>query len=203
MKRHLLAAAILIAPIASPLPLLAQPLAPSSRGDPLSLDQAIQLALIHNRQLSTATLQMDKAGAALAIARTRRLPLVDLNFQAGQLLTPLEFRFPAGAFGTFNNIGPVPAADTSINTPRRPAGLFYATVAQPLSQLPRLNLGIRASELDQQAERERDAEPDADGDDSEHDVLLQPLANLAGVAGQPVPPDQRLFRRHARVPARS
>jgi outer membrane protein len=156
MKTRLLAAALLVA---VPLPLLAgqspTTAAANPRGDPLPLDQAIQLALVHNRQLSTATLQVDKAGQALAIARTRRLPLVDVNFQAGQLLTPLDFTFPAGAFGTFANIGPVPAADTAISTPRRPAALLYATVGQPLSQLPRLNLGIRASELDQQAERER------------------------------------------------
>jgi outer membrane protein len=156
MKRQLLAAALLIA---VPLPLLAgqspTTMAASARGDPLSLDQAVQLALAHNRQVASSTLQVDKAGEAFAIARTRRLPLVDLNFQAGQLLTPLDFTFPAGAFGTFSSIGPVPAANTSISTPRRPAALFYATVAQPLSQLPRINLGIRASELDQQAERER------------------------------------------------
>jgi outer membrane protein len=153
MKSWLLAALLTV----TPLPLLAQVPTPATatRGDPLRLDQAVELALAYNRQLASASLQVDKTGDALAIARTRRLPVVDVNFQAGQLLTPLEFTFPTGAFGSFPATGPIPPADTSIATPRRPAALLYATVAQPLSQLPRINLGVRASQLDQQAEQER------------------------------------------------
>jgi outer membrane protein len=151
MTRHRLATAAIL--IATSLHARAQPVA--TRGDPLPLDQAIHLALDHNRQLATATLEIDKAGDALAIARTKRLPIVDLNLQAAQLLTKLEFTFPTGAFGNFPTTGPIPPAQTVISTPRRPAALFYATVAQPLSQLPRINLGIRAADLDQQAERER------------------------------------------------
>jgi outer membrane protein len=154
MKTARLAVALLAA---ATIPLFAQQAATpvAARGDPLPLDQAIQLALAHNRQLSSASLQLDKAGDALAAARTQRLPVVDINMQGGQLVTPLNFSFPAGAFGTFSSIGPVPPANTEISTPRRPAALLYATVAQPLSQLPRIHLGIRARELDQQAERER------------------------------------------------
>jgi outer membrane protein len=149
MTRHLLATAAIL--IATSLHALAQ----APRADPLPLDQAIQLALSHNRQLTTASLEIDKASDALAIARTKRLPVIDLNLQAAQLLTPLEFTFPAGAFGNFPTTGPIPPAETAISTPRRPTALFYATMAQPLSQLPRINLGVRAADLDHQAERER------------------------------------------------
>jgi outer membrane protein TolC len=147
LTRRLLGLAVLLAVAVSPVPLAAQ--------DPLPLDKAIELALAHNRQLASASIQVDKAGDALAIAKTRRLPVLDVNFQGGQLLTPLEFNFPTGAFGSFPATGPIPPADTTIATPRRPAALLYATFAQPLSQLHRINLGVRASELDQQAERER------------------------------------------------
>jgi len=148
LTRRLLGLAVLLAVrAATPLPVAAQ--------DPLPLDNAIQLALAHNRQVASASLQVDKAGDALAIAKTRRLPVLDVNFQAGQLLTPLEFTFPTGAFGSFPTTGPIPPAETTIATPRRPAALLYATFAQPLSQLHRINLGVRASELDQDAERER------------------------------------------------
>jgi outer membrane protein len=146
-RRLLVLAGLLAVSAVSPLPLAAQ--------DPLPLENAIQLALAHNRQVASASLQVDKANDALAIARTRRLPVLDVNFQAAQLLTPLEFTFPAGAFGSFPATGPIPPADTTIATPRRPAALLYATFAQPLSQLHRINLGVRASELDQEAERER------------------------------------------------
>ncbi len=151
MKTGFLAVALLVA---APLSLRAQSTAPAA-GDPLPLDKVIELALAHNRQIASQTLQVDKTADALAISRTRRLPVVDLNFLTGQLLTELQFTFPAAAFGTFPGIGPVPATETAITTPRRPSGLLYATVAEPLTQWPRINLGIRASELDQQAERER------------------------------------------------
>jgi outer membrane protein len=145
LTRRLLGFAVLLA--FSPIPLAAQ--------DPLTLNQAIDLALAHNRQVASASLQVDKARDALAIAKTNRLPVLDVTLFASQLLTPLEFNFATGAFGSFPATGPIPPADTTIATPRRPAALLYATFAQPLSQLHRINLGVRASELDQQAERER------------------------------------------------
>jgi outer membrane protein len=147
MKTGFLAVAL---SLAATLPVLAE-----DKGDPLPLEQAIQLALEHNRQVVSQNLQVDKTSDALAIAHTHRLPAVDLNFITGQLVTRLDFTFPAAAFGTFPGIGPVPATQTAITTPRRPAALLFATVAEPLTQWPRINLGIRASELDQQAERER------------------------------------------------
>src|SRR5262245_44089935 len=104
---RILLAALLSAII--PLPVFAQP---GATGDPLSLDQAIALALAHNRQLASASLQVDKTGDALAIAKTRRLPVLDVNLQAGQLVTPLEFTFPTGAFGSFPTTGPIPPAET-------------------------------------------------------------------------------------------
>ena len=36
------------------------------------------------------------------------------------LLTRLGMDFPAGAFGVFEGIGPVPAVDTRVTSPRRP-----------------------------------------------------------------------------------
>ncbi len=146
MKTGFLAVALLVA---VPVSLRAQ------AGDPLPLDKAIELALAHNRQIASENLQVDRTADSLTISRAKRLPVVDLNFLTGQLLTELQFTFPAAAFGTFPGIGPVPATETAITTPRRPSGLLYATVAEPLTQWPRINLGIRASELDQQAERER------------------------------------------------
>src|SRR5262245_21858351 len=142
MKTGFLAVALLVA---APLSLRAQSPAPTA-GDPLPLDKAIELALAHNREVASENLQVDRTADSLAISRTKRLPVVDLNFLTGQLLTELQFTFPAAAFGTFPGIGPVPATETAITTPLRPSGLLYATVAEPLTQWPRINLGIRASE---------------------------------------------------------
>ena len=85
----------------------------------LSLDRAIRIAVENNRQLETARLQVEKADADLAATRTRRLPVFETEVQASQLLTPVDFAFPQGAFGDFPGIGPIPSVDTKVSVPRR------------------------------------------------------------------------------------
>ena len=72
----------------------------------LSLETAIRLATDDNRQLQTARLQIEKADADLAAARTRRLPVFETEATASQLLSPVDFAFPQGAFGDFPGTGP-------------------------------------------------------------------------------------------------
>src|SRR3989442_5527602 len=50
----------------------------------LSLDEAVALALGHNRSLESADLQVTKAQENLDIARTRRLPKFSLEAQAAE-----------------------------------------------------------------------------------------------------------------------
>jgi outer membrane protein TolC len=68
---------------------------PSAMGERLSLDTAIRLALENNRQVQSAHLQVLKADEDIEVARTRRLPVFDIEVQASQLLTPVDFGFPA------------------------------------------------------------------------------------------------------------
>ena len=84
----------------------------------LSLEATIRIAIENNRQLQTARLEVDKAEANVASARTRRLPAFDLEVTASQLLMPVEFGFPRGAFGEFPGTGPIPAVDTTVQVPR-------------------------------------------------------------------------------------
>ena len=65
----------------------------------LSLETAVRLAVENNRQLQTTRLQVEKADADLATARTRRLPRFSTELSASQLLSPVDFAFPKGAFG--------------------------------------------------------------------------------------------------------
>jgi outer membrane protein TolC len=112
----------------------------------LSLDSAVRLALEHNRQLESARLQIGKAEEDLAAARTRRLPSFETSITASQLLTPVDFSFPRAAFGDFPGIGPVPSTDVNVTTPRRLTGYMSSQVAQPLTQLVRIGLGIKNAE---------------------------------------------------------
>jgi outer membrane protein len=120
--------------------------AAQSAAERLTLDDAVALALAHNRALATASMAADKARTDLETARSYRLPQFNVEAQASELLRPIDLRYPAGAFGTFEGLGPIPAVDTKVRTPQKPAFVFSLTAAQPLTQLHRLNLGVRMSE---------------------------------------------------------
>ena len=145
---------ILICVFALLIPALAtaQPIATTER---LSLDAALRIAIDNNRQLQTARLQVEKAEAQVATARIRRLPVFETEVNASQLLSPVDFAFPQGAFGDFPGTGPIPSADTTVSVPRQPTYYISAQVSQPISQLFRLGLGIRSANAALDIERER------------------------------------------------
>src|SRR4029079_16190701 len=62
--------------------------------------------------------------------------------------------FAEGPFGTYPGVGPIPSSDTAITTPTKPAFIVDASIAQPLTQLKRLNLNVALSEKSRDAERE-------------------------------------------------
>src|SRR4029079_13597840 len=62
--------------------------------------------------------------------------------------------------GSIPGVGPFPTADTKITTPRQPIAYVMSQATQPLSQLYKINLGVRAQELsakiaDEKARAER------------------------------------------------
>src|SRR5712691_12296034 len=126
----------------------------------LTLDQAIELARSHNRELKQAGLEIHKQKEAFSEAKTQLYPRFDTYFLASELLTPLDFTIKSGTLGTFPATGPIPAKDSKIHTPARPVALTSATVTQPLTQLFRIDLSIRqqklAAELSQQSYFERE-----------------------------------------------
>ncbi len=121
----------------------------------LTLDQAIELARSHNRELKQAGLEIHKQQEALSEARTQLYPRFDTYFLGSELLTPLDFTIKSGTLGTFPATGPIPAKDSVIHTPARPVAIASATVTQPLTQLLRIDLSIKqqrlATELSQQS----------------------------------------------------
>jgi outer membrane protein len=120
----------------------------------LTVDQAVRLALEHNRLIRIATLDIQKAQAEKGAARARKLPGVEVNAVVSELLTPIEFLFPQGLFGVYPGTGPIPASDVTLSTPRRPNTILYATAGQPLSQLHRIDLGVQAREVSVEMARE-------------------------------------------------
>ena len=121
----------------------------------LSLDEAIQLAIANNRALQIASLDVDKSKWEIAEFKTKRLPSLSTTVLGSELLNELSFTFKEGAFGTFPSTGPIPDKDTKITTPRRPAAYVVGQVTQPLSQLYKIHLGLRAEQLSSQLTSEK------------------------------------------------
>jgi outer membrane protein TolC len=136
------------------LPAIAAAQSPVTITERLSLDKAIRLALENNRQVQSASLQLQKANEDVEVARTHRLPVFDIQGQAAQLLTPVDFAFPQGAFGDFPGIGPIPSTDTNVSVPRQLTYYVSSQMSQPITQLFRIGLGIDSARATSAIEQE-------------------------------------------------
>jgi outer membrane protein len=112
----------------------------------LTVDQAVQIALANNRPLKVASLDIDKSKWQVAEVKTNRLPTFkSYLFAAGNLNSP-TFEFQEGTFGTINNI-PIPPKNTPIPFSKGISGSQLFQVAQPISQLYKINLGLHEQQL--------------------------------------------------------
>ena len=120
----------------------------------LTLDQAIAIALRGNTQIVNAELDVRRSGEDFAATRTRRLPSFKFEALGTQQLTPIDFTFEKGVFGTFPGTGPIPAENTKLTTPLKPTAIFTTRVSQPLSQLITINLNLKQLALKSEIARE-------------------------------------------------
>ncbi len=121
----------------------------------LTLEEAIQLAIANNRALQIATLDVDKSTWEIAEFKTKRLPSLNATVLGSQLLNEISFTFKQGVFGNYPGIGPIPSTDSKITTPRQPTAYMVGQVTQPLSQLYKIHLGLRAQQLSSQLTSEK------------------------------------------------
>lgn len=121
---------------------------PSTTNAPLlTLDEAIQIASGTNRDIHISKIEIIKAKETVAQVKTNYLPKLDANVLAGAPLQPLNFRVPAGSFGTYPATGPIPATDSNIHSPVRFGAFVNASAAQPLTQLFKVNLAVKQARL--------------------------------------------------------
>lgn len=111
----------------------------------LSLDKAIDLALLNNRSAKNARLEAGKADERTAATRTRLLPAFKLSAGLTKPLTTFDTTFEKGVFGTTPS-GPVPNEDTVITSSTNPTAAIVGQLQQPLSQLHRIKLQIKQQE---------------------------------------------------------
>jgi outer membrane protein len=122
---------------------------PASNAPRLTLDEAIAAAVAGNRQIQLRTLEVTKAADATSEAKTYRLPQFDTKFLGGLPLNPIDFTIPRGTLGTYPGLGPLPAKDSPIATPQQFAGVFEASVSQPLSQLVKIGVAVHEAQVGQ------------------------------------------------------
>jgi outer membrane protein TolC len=115
--------------------------------DLMTIDQAIKMALANNRDLKIVSLNLDSSKDKVLAAKTKRLPAFSIYALGSQLLEPISFQVPAGQFGTYPGIGPIPATNTNISTPSQPTAYIFATASQPLLTLYKINLHVHGEEL--------------------------------------------------------
>jgi len=123
---------------------------PNGGGETITLEQAVELALSQNRQVKSASIEVEKYSDKLAALRTKRLPEFKFNTLASQLLTPMSYTFEKGAFGEYPGTGPIPDKTTEITTPRRPTFYINGQINQPLSQLYRIKLNLKQMGIGQE-----------------------------------------------------
>jgi outer membrane protein TolC len=131
-------------------------LAQSTTGDVevLTLEQAIAFALSDNQSIRNAALDVSRSSEEFAASRTRRLPNFTFEVQGTQQLTPIDFTFERGTFGSYPGIGPIPAETTRLTTPLQPTAIFMTRISQPISKLHKINLNLKQLELKGEIARE-------------------------------------------------
>ena len=127
---------------------------PSLRAQELKLEDAIQLAIEHNRDIANAKLDVARSGEQIAALHTNLLPNTNVYALGSQLLRPFDFTIHRGELGSFPSTGPIPSNDVKFSTPLRPMGLVIGKVSQPLSGIYKTRLSLASLNLSKQIDQE-------------------------------------------------
>src|SRR5262252_7869112 len=121
----------------------------------LSLDDAIKAAEACNRSILTAELDKKKALEEVYVARTRRLPIFSFTALGSQPLSHLGLTLEKGSLGVYPTVGPIPGRTTTLENPLGVAGIFFANIAEPLTQHYQIGLGIQLTHVGAEAAKEQ------------------------------------------------
>jgi outer membrane protein TolC len=120
----------------------------------LTLEEAVGAALANNRQVRNAALQIQRDDASVADTKAKRYPQMSIQALGGQTLTDVSITVPGGSLGSYPVTGPIPATDTKITSPSDRSAFIVASIAQPLTQLHAVSLGVRMNEQARELDRE-------------------------------------------------
>src|SRR5215469_4502432 len=120
----------------------------------LTLDEAVNLALQHNRLVKNSVLEAQKYDFQVNTARSRRKPQFQFSMLGGELLHPFDFTFEKGVFGTYPGVGPIPGTNAKVHSPAVFTTYLTGSIDQPLTQQYKIGLGIHVTELGRDIARE-------------------------------------------------
>lgn len=113
----------------------------------LTLDDAVRMAVEHNRSIQQAAISLSGINDSIEAAKTQRLPSFKTSTTTGMLLSRPTITFERGAFGEYSGLGPIPGNTVNITSARKPTAIVSSEIALPLTQQRRIGLGIRQLEL--------------------------------------------------------
>jgi outer membrane protein len=116
---------------------------PSSSGDSLTLDRAIDLALSNNHAIKIAEYGVAKAEEDISIAKTSRFPSLHMYTLVSGNLAKNDIKVPNPAANQFPGLGPF----FLLTQERKPSAVFAVTAAEPLTQQYRIGLNIKLEHL--------------------------------------------------------
>ena len=120
----------------------------------LTVGEAVNLALQHNRLVKNSVLEAQKYNFQVSTARSRRKPQFQFSMLGGELLHSFDFTFDKGVFGTYPGVGPIPGTNAKVHTPAVFTTYLTGSIDQPLTQQYKIGLGIHATELGRDIARE-------------------------------------------------
>ncbi|MCC6858515.1 MAG: efflux RND transporter permease subunit [Bryobacterales bacterium] len=136
--------------------LLAWPAGAAPR--PITLEEAVDLAMRGNSVVKLASLKVREAEARSAQARSHYFPQVSHESSLYNIVEKQRLDIPRGALGVIPEVGPIPLASTTVLQGGRSLLLSQTTAAQPLTQLFRIreaNAVARAEVAVMQSQAER------------------------------------------------
>lgn len=149
MKYKYLTLAFVLCALAWPMPSAAQEQASNADTDAplLTLDEAVTLAVQHNRLVKNSVLEAQKYDSEVSTAKSRRMPQFQFSMLGGELLQPFDFTFKQGVFGTYPGVGPIPGNTSKVHTPAVFTTYLTGSIDQPLTQQYKIGLAIHATKL--------------------------------------------------------
>ncbi len=121
----------------------------------LTLEEAVSRALASNRLVASAALDVSRAEERLGAAKSDRWPTLSLVVLSSRLVTPIDFEFEKGVFGDYPGVGPIPAEDTKVGSPRGFTTLGLGQLQFPISQQYEIGLNVRLNAVSLEAAREQ------------------------------------------------